>query len=417
MSTTNHAHRTSVNQARNNPLVWPFALAFVGSCVLFWWLQSILLHWWLAVSVPLEASVIWISVAALATFVIGYLLPTPSFSRFTLPNTVLDRCEQFSYNCVLIFFVPALLVSIQFAAYRATVHYNEGHGPSLLQQAVLYSYLFFGLLYVGAVNDDRQNNKKLLLVITLTILPRLLISLHWGRFFAAQAIVPILFIAMARRWIIFSSKRLIQLSVLAGFLVFVPALTRGDTIFGQDEHGDPQIVNYFGYMNSLGLFQENMDLSYPCPPLLLSLTVKVVPYSFMGVCTMDVGDQKNLPATMEQLLTHEYTDDIMAGVGSNYMLELYLTGGLITVYIGSVIFGFTCRTFVGLISSRSVYAGIWAECLTRSLFAPRGNLGYVYERIPSLVVATLAVVLLSWSFSKMCQPALAKIRHSAQGAS
>jgi oligosaccharide repeat unit polymerase len=393
-------------RARNNPLVWPLVMAFTGSCVLFWWLQSILLHWWLGLDIPIEPKFIWVSIGALANFVIGYLLPTPSFSHFSLSDAVLDRCEQFAYKCVLIFFAPALFVAAQFAVYRSGIHYNEGHGPSLLTQAILYTYLFFGLLYVGAVRDNRRSNWKLLLVVTLTIAPRLLISLHWGRFFAAQAIVPILFIAIARRWIRFTWKRLIQLSVVALFIVFVPALTRGDTIFGQDEQGYPQIVNYFGYMNSLGLFQEGIDLSYPCPPLLLSLTAKVIPYSSLGVCTIDVGNQTNLPATMEQLLTREYTDDVMAGVGSNYMLELYLTGGLAAVFIGSVIFGFISRTFVGLISCRSIYAGIWAECLTRSLFAPRGNLGYVYERIPSLVLATLAVVLVSWSFSKLSQPAL-----------
>jgi hypothetical protein len=212
---------------------------------------------------------------------------------------------------------------------------------------------------------------------------------------------------MARGWLRLSLKRLVQLSLVALFIVFVPALTRGDTIFGPDEQGNPQIVSYFGYMNSLGFFQDDLDMRYPCPPLLLSLTAKVIPYSLLGICTIDVGDQANLPATTEQLLTREYTNDTMAGVGSNYMLELYLTGGLTAVFVGSVFLGFTCRSFIGMISCRSIFAGIWAECLTRALFAPRGNLGYIYERIPSLVLASLGVVFLSWTFSQMNRPALA----------
>ena len=391
-------------------------MAFAGSCVLFWWLQSMLLHWWLGLAPLIQPWFIWVSIGALATFVAGYFLPTPQFAAATTRHAVLDRCERFSYRCVLLFAVPALLVAAQFAIYRSGVHYNEGHGPALVQQAVLYVYLFFGLLYVGAVRDDRKSNNKLLLVIALTIAPRLLISLHWGRFFAAQAIVPILFIAIARRWIRISWKRGAQFLVLALFLLFVPAITRGDTIFGPDDQGNPQIVNYFGYMNSLVLFQEDFDIRYPCPPLLLSLTTKVIPYSLLGICTIDVGDQENLPATLEQLLTREYTNDIMAGVGSNYMLELYLTGGLTAVFLGSVIFGFTSRILVGLISCRSLYAGIWAECLTRSLFAPRGNLGYIYERIPSLILATLGVVFISWCFSKMSQPPVVASDPRAQAA-
>jgi len=43
------------------------------------------------------------------------------------------------------------------------------------------------------------------------------------------------------------------------------------------------------------------------------------------------------------------------------------------------------------------FAGIWAECLTRTLLAPRGNLSYVLERIPSLVLTTLLVMAIVWA--------------------
>ena len=74
------------------------------------------------------------------------------------------------------------------------------------------------------------------------------------------------------------------------------------------------------------------------------------------------------------------------------MLELYLTGGIGAIIFGSFLFGLTSRCFLGLISGRSLFAGIWAECLSRALFAPRSTLGYVYERIPSLLMATMIVV-------------------------
>jgi hypothetical protein len=175
-------------------------------------------------------------------------------------------------------------------------------------------------------------------------------------------------------------------------------------VFGEDEEGKPQIVNYFGYMNTLVYVQDNTDLSYPCPPLLVSLTAKVVPYPLLGVCTIDLGEHKNLTATTDRLLAKVYTDDLMAGTGGNYLLELYLTGGVTAIIAGSVIFGFTCRRFVELIGHRSLYAGIWAECLSRALFAPRQTLGYVYERIPSEMLATLAVIALAWAFWQLREP-------------
>ncbi len=390
----------SLEQPRRNSLTWLFLGTYAFSCLLFWWLQSILLRFWLGLDSPIEARFLWISIAALGLFAVGYLLPVPRMSGLGSSQDVLDRCEAFSYRAVVFLALPTFAVAIQFAAYRFTVNYTEGHGISFFQQAVLYIHLFFGLMYIGCAKDALSDKRQLFWVVFLTITPRLLISLRWGRFFAAQAIVPILFIAIARGWIGVSFKRLVQIVLIGAFILVVPAMTRGDTIFGEDEQGRPQIVDYLGYMNTMVYFQDNTDITYPCQPLLVSLTAKIIPYSALGACTIDVGEDKNIPATMDRLLTKQYSDDLLAGTGGNYLLELYLLGGVTAIMIGSVIFGFTCHWFVQSIGYRSLYAGIWAECLSRALFTPRGNLGYVYERIPSLVLATLAVVAFSWALSK-----------------
>ena len=115
------------------------------------------------------------------------------------------------------------------------------------------------------------------------------------------------------------------------------------------------------------------------------------------VCVIDFGGLKNMPATLNRILTVNDPASLggtVSGTGSNYILDLYLFGGLFAVYAGSALFGFSCRRFVGWIGKRSLFSGIWAECLTRALFAPRGDLGYVFERIPSLVLATFLVVLI-----------------------
>lgn len=387
---------TSSAKSSTNPLTWPFLAGFAGCCLLFWWLQSILLHFWLGLDMPIEPRFFWISGGALATFALGYILPRPHFSCLSTPPAVLDRCQQFSYKATIILAVPAFLVALQFAAYRFTVtSYLEGQGISLTQQAVLYTHLFFGLLYIGAVDDKALQRRRLALVLFLIVAPRLIVSLRWRRFFLAQAIVPIVCIAVARGWVRLTARHLVQVILIALFILFVPAITRGDRIFGRDRQGNPQIVSYFGYMNSLVYFQDNTDLRFPCPPLLLSLTAKVIPYSRLGVCTVDIGTDKGLTATVDRLLTKKYTNDMMKGTGGNYLLELYLSGGIAAVMLGSALFGFSCRWFVVLLDHRSLYAPIWAECLSRALFAPRGTLGYVYERIPSLVLATLAVSALA----------------------
>jgi hypothetical protein len=383
---------------RDNPLMWPFLGAFVISCVLFWWLQPIVLRMWLRVPSLLETRIIWTSAAALAIFVLGYLLPSPEWKATMASKRVLDRCQAFAYWGAILGFVPALVVAIQFSMYRAGLsgYYGVGEGPSTLQQLILYSHLFCGLMYVGLVPSPIFERVRLLTVVCLTVAPRLAISLHWGRFFVAQAIVPIAFIAISRRWIEIDVKWCFVIALIAVFIFFVPALNRGDQIFGKDRLGSgyPQFVNYLGYMNSLRYFQENMDLTYECPPIVVSFTAKLIPYPLLGICTIDVGSKKNVTATLDRLVTKRYSDYMINDGGSSYLLELYLAGGMTAITLGSVLFGFSCRIFVGLLHCRSLYAGIWAECLSRALMAPRGTLGYVYEKIPFLFLVTLVIVVL-----------------------
>ena len=393
-----------VEEQRNNPLTWPFLAGFAGCCVLFWWLQSLLLHFWLGADLSLEPKTLWISAGALATFALGYILPAPKFPLLSTSIMTLDRCEDFSYRATLVLAFPAFLVAIRYFAYRLSVaDYFEGQGITLPEQAVMYVHLFVGLLYLSAIADPKKDKRKLALVTLLIVAPRLLVALRWRRFYAAQAIVPIILIALARGWVAVSLKRFLQIAVLGLFILFVPALTRGDKVFGEDEYGTPQVVNYFGYMNSLGFFQDNQNLQYNCPPILVSFTEKIIPYSALGICTVDVGKDKGMPAALDVLLTKQESDDYMAGTGGNYILELYLAGGLTAVFVGSVVFGFACRRFVQLTGHRTLYAGIWAESLSRALLAPRGNLGYVFERIPSELIATWLILAVAWAAAVLRQ--------------
>jgi hypothetical protein len=181
-------------------------------------------------------------------------------------------------------------------------------------------------------------------------------------------------------------------------IIFIPALTRGSQVIGVD--GNLTLI-----MSSdvLGLFQNNVDLSVDnnCPPLLISLTAKTIPYGLMHVCVIDSGGSKGMPATLERVLTNNEPGSFqgtVSGTGSIYLLELYISGGLFAVYCGSSALGFACFSFVRWIGKRSLFSGIWAECLTRALLAPRGNLGYVFERIPSLIAATFGFMAIVWAW-------------------
>jgi hypothetical protein len=373
-----------------------FLAAFLFACLLFWWLPSLLFRFVVHLPDPVENGTIAISLFATVFFVAAYLLPVRRASSSYLPEALVDASQEFAYRATVLLFIPALLLALQFFLSRSNVDYGTGTTIPALYQAVLYTHLFFGCMYIGTANPEERSWRRIRIAMACIVLPRLIVSLHWGRFFLAQAIVPLVFIAIARGWIRFSFKRILQFSALACVLIFVPALTRGDNLAGQQA-----MIDFFAQGSTLRLYQDNRDLNLNgrCPPLLVSMTAKIVPYGALGVCVIDLWGQTNLPASLDRILSYNLpgTEILLIGPGSNYLLELYLSGGLFAIFAGAAFFGFSCSRFVVWIGRRSLFAGIWAECLTRALLAPRGNLGYIYERIPSLVLATLFVVFLVWA--------------------
>jgi hypothetical protein len=327
------------------------------------------------------------------------------FSRCA-PTSLLDSCEQLAYKTTIAISFPALVASGLFAYSRIGVPYGSGELIPTSYQLALYCHLFVGLLYLGVAETQKSKRCRISIAMMLVLLPRFLISIQGGRFFLAQAVVPIVLISLARGWFILSGKRVFYLCLVAAFIFFVPSLTRGDNIAGQDE-----LIQFIANGSTLQLFQDNVDMNVSdrCSPLLVSMTAKSVPYGAMKECTIDIWGQKNLPATLDRILAYNdpITEGTLNGPGSNYLLELYLCGGILAVILGSVLFGYSSRCFTAWISRRSLFAGIWAECLTRALLAPRGNLGYVYEKIPGLMIATLVIAAVSYCGTHSKQASIA----------
>src|SRR5260370_64962 len=204
---------------------WLFFGAFIFACVVFWWLPSALFRFVLHVNDPVRNWALWVSLLGAITFTAGYLLPPARF-KSTLPLHVIDACETLSYKATLWIGFPAIVLAGQFFYSRSAVDYGQGQPLSLIHQAVLYSQMFFGFLFLGVARTIPQDRRRIIIASTLVILPRFIISLRWGRFFLVQAIVPIVFIALARGWMRLSGKRVLRLGALAMFIMLGPPLTR-----------------------------------------------------------------------------------------------------------------------------------------------------------------------------------------------
>jgi hypothetical protein len=404
-----------------------FLASFLASCVLFWWLLSFLYRGVLGVEDPVTDRTLAMSALSAGLFVAGFSLARFRAAGSTISPATLDGCERLSYRVTVLLFPPAIILALIFAASAAGQIYGWVH-VSFADQIIYYLHLFFGFMFLGVARAGQKSRKRIALAVVLIALPRFVVSMHYGRMFLAEGVVPLVFIAVARGFLQLSWKRVVQIAGLGLFIIFVPSITRGDPIFGAAGEdaanaGTPAIVTWFAGGSTLFVTQQylDMDLSKRCPPLLISLTGKVIPYALLHVCTVtlsgvwtDTNVNTEWAANIDRLVTYDLngSDGSMdeGGTGTSYVLELYLTAGLTGVLLGSFLFGAACKFFTTSMAARSLFSGIWAECLLRAIFSPRGNLGYVFEKVPVLLVATLLVVLISREFrgsSPEPQPSLA----------
>lgn len=391
---TRHPRELGLAGSGRDAALRMFMTAFLFACFLFWWLATLLYRMALKVPDPVHDWTLLLSFASVMLFLIGYLLPVARLRWRSVPPATLEATEDISFLAIKVLSIPAIALALYYAKQLSTVSYGSSGGIPFFAQAVFYPYLFFGLMYLGSVKTGPATRRKIVLTCALMIIPRVLITLHYGRFFAAEAIVPVVFLSVARGWIHLRKRRVAGLALLVLALIFVPAYTRGDKLGGQNA-----MVNFLATGSTLKLFQDNEQLSLAgrCPVLLVSMTAAVVPYHALGVCTISYEGLRHVPATLDRILTVNQVGSATktgAGTGSNYMLELYLSGGMTALLIGSIAFGYACKLMVWHLADRSIFTGIWAMCLARALLAPRGNLGYVFELIPGYVVATLFAALL-----------------------
>jgi hypothetical protein len=230
-----------------------FMASFLASCLLFWWLASFLYRAILDLEDPVTDLSLGISILSVGLFFVGFAVPLSRRRGTLIPTETLDRCENLSYKLTALLFLPAMCLAVVALA-SAGKPYNQGGTVSFADQVIYYLQLFFGFMFLGISRFTQHAKRRVWIVIALIVIPRIVVSLHFGRAFLAQGIVPIVFIAIARSFVPLSPKRLFQIAMLGLFILFVPSITRGDGLFdsSEDSPGDVQpIVNWIAGGSSL----------------------------------------------------------------------------------------------------------------------------------------------------------------------
>lgn len=390
----------TINRNKNGSR-FVYMFFFLGSCFVFWWLPSVVYRVLLDYPDPVLDPALTLSFYAVVSFVTGYVLTASYNVAFFRSNTViLERTARVSKWLTVLFGIPSFFLALEFFLYRATVDYGRGEGIPLLYQAFFYPQMSFFFLYITTTPDKELKPKVFWALVALSIGIRLIVSLKWGRFFVGQIIFAFFIVALARGWLRITPTNMLKL-LLAGVFVFaVPAITRGDFDASKKTSNDNPLVEFVAAGSTLKLFQDNteLDLTDWCNPLFVSLSAKTVPFKALDVCTIDIWGEFGLPATLDRILAYNEIGakamDVLNGPGSNYMLELYVSlGREIGVIVGSFFFGMSCAFSYNALQFRTIYGSIWLEILSRAIFAPRSNLGYVFERLPSLYMTTIIVAM------------------------
>lgn len=389
-----------------------YLFIFFGACIVFWWSPSIIIFINGYESFLKEETVI-ISLTAFIFFAFGYLLfKDKYFMVFSYNNSLILKVNAFSKLLTIGFSIPSIVLAIVFYITRSALSYGEGDGVPLIYQAFFYAQLSFFFIYVASSSDEEKKSKTFLFIVFISVLIRLIVSLKWGRFFLIQGVFPVLIIFVARNWIKITFKNILIFLLSGLFVFFVPSYFRGD--FDQAKEivteidfdkidKDSLALDYMKSSSTLKLFQDNKDDDYSkwCNPLIVSLTQKIIPYSVLDICVMDIWREKSLATTLDRILAYkelgpEISQEVLNGPGSNYLLESYVSlGGVVGVCIVSFLLGIITAISFNSLTSVSLFGSIWLEVLTRAVLAPRGNIGYVFERIPMLLITTYGFIILS----------------------
>ncbi len=377
---------------------------FLFSCLLFWWLPSILYRVFSYGEDPVHSFTLMISLGAVLAFILGYkIFINYKIVFFKINENTINRVSVLAKYLSIYSAFPSLFFAIVFFIYRSSVAYGSGEGLPFLYQTFFYAQMTFFFLYITTTDDIKYHKKTFYFIVLLSISIRLIVSLHWGRFFVGQIIFAYFLVAIARGWLVLNKKNLIKLAFWGLVIFIVPAITRGSLSTSNSLMNQRTIINFIARGSTLKLFQDNLniDLHHWCNPLLVSLTAQTVPYHLMNMCTINIWGQHGLPATLDRILAlKELGPNAMYsldGPGSNYLLELYVSAGKIFgVIVGSFFLGaFAAFSFISL-SKKTLFGLLWIEFLTRAIFAPRSNLGYAFERFPSLLLLIFLVSLISY---------------------
>jgi hypothetical protein len=292
-------------------------------------------------------------------------------------------------STLIAYLTPVCMVlACVFVAMRWGVDYGEGDSMPYAFQLFLYAHLYLFFFYLRFIDENEVKSRRFLLITLAVLVPRLLISTHWGRFFFGQAMLPFLFALLVGGNLVVRLRHIVVILLGAGSIYFVLPLIRGDDVGSNGTESVLTFIAAGGPVSLVGKVEE-VDQTFPNVNFLMTgLVGPFAPSLLSAEERIDIWGQEGAPLTLDRAFAALEGIGFysLTGPGSVYVADLLVLGGMGALIAGSIVIGGLLACAKNLYRMPALWSLALFDIVSKIVFLPRTSFTYLIDRIAVLTV-------------------------------
>ncbi|CAN7542110.1 hypothetical protein LJR034_003719 [Caballeronia sp. LjRoot34] len=306
----------------------------------------------------------------------------------TRPPADRDAALRLSARVISYLAPVCMLLAAAFVGMRWGTEYGEGDSMPYVFQIFLYAHLYTFFFYLRFVDENEVKSRRFILLSLAVLLPRLLISTHWGRFFVGQAMLPFVFALLVGGHVMVRLRHVLIIVLGAGCIYFVLPMLRGDDVGGQGTESVLLFIAGGGPVHLVGQV-EDVEQAYPNVNFLMTgLVGPFAPNLLSAEERIDIWGQEGAPLTLDRAFAEMEGIGFysLTGPGSVYVADLLVLGGMTALIAGSIVIGGLLACARSLYKLPVLVSLALFDIVSKIVFLPRTSFTYLIDRIAVLTI-------------------------------
>ncbi|CAN7504508.1 hypothetical protein [Caballeronia sp. dw_19] len=306
----------------------------------------------------------------------------------TRPPADRDAALRLSARVITYLAPVCMLLAAAFVGMRWGTEYGEGDSMPYVFQIFLYAHLYTFFFYLRFVDENEVKSRRFILLSLAVLLPRLLISTHWGRFFVGQAMLPFVFALLVGGHVMVRLRHVLIIVLGAGCIYFVLPMLRGDDVGGQGTESVLLFIAGGGPVHLVGQV-EDVEQAYPNVNFLMTgLVGPFAPNLLSAEERIDIWGQEGAPLTLDRAFAEMEGIGFysLTGPGSVYVADLLVLGGMAALIAGSIVIGGLLACARSLYKLPVLVSLALFDIVSKIVFLPRTSFTYLIDRIAVLTI-------------------------------